>query len=56
MILECYYLEGCRMDEIARRIGYKNSDSVKSKKNRILRKMMSMMNEEADFKDLPLVA
>ncbi len=56
MILECYYLEGCRMDEIARRIGYKNGDSVKSKKNRILRKMLSMMNEEADFKDLPLVA
>ena len=56
MILECYYLEGCRMDEIARRIGYKNGDSVKSKKNRILRKMMSMMNEESDFKDLPLVA
>ena len=56
MILECYYLEGCRMDEIARRIGYKNGDSVKSKKNRVLRKMMNMMNEEADFKDLPLVA
>jgi RNA polymerase sigma factor (sigma-70 family) len=56
MILECYYLEGCRMDEIAKRIGYKNGDSVKSKKNRILRKMLSMMNEEADFKDLPLVA
>jgi RNA polymerase sigma factor (sigma-70 family) len=56
MILECYYLEGCRMDEIAKRIGYKNGDSVKSKKNRILRKMLSMMNEESDFKDLPLVA
>ena len=56
MILECYYLEGCRMDEIAKRIGYKNGDSVKSKKNRILRKMLSMMNEEADFKYLPLVA
>jgi RNA polymerase sigma factor (sigma-70 family) len=40
MILECYYVEGCRMEEIARRIGYKNADSVKSKKNRVLRKMM----------------
>ena len=56
MILECYYMEGCRMDEIARRIGYKNGNSVKSKKNRVLRKMMNMMNEEVDFKDLPLVA
>lgn len=56
MILECYYMEGCRMDEIAKRIGYKNGDSVKSKKNRVLRKMLSMMNEEADFKNLPLVA
>ncbi|MBP5386580.1 MAG: sigma-70 family RNA polymerase sigma factor [Prevotella sp.] len=56
MILECYYVEGCRMDEIAKRIGYKNGDSVKSKKNRILRKMMSMMKEEANLNDLPLVA
>lgn len=56
MILECFYVEGCRMDEIAKRIGYKNGDSVKSKKNRILRKMMSMMKEEANLNDLPLVA
>ena len=56
MILECYYLEGCRMDEIAKRIGYKNGDSVKSKKSRVLRKMMKRMKEEADFKNLPLVA
>jgi hypothetical protein len=44
------------MDEIAKRIGYKNGDSVKSKKNRILRRMMSMMKEEANLNDLPLVA
>ena len=56
MILECFYVEGCRMDEIAKRIGYKNGDSVKSKKNRILRRMMSMMKEEANLNDLPLVA
>ena len=56
MILECFYVEGCRMDEIAKRIGYKNGNSVKTKKNRILRRMMSMMKEEANLNDLPLVA
>ena len=56
MILESYYLDGCRMEEIARRIGYRNGNSVKSKKNKVLRKMMEMMQEEADFKDLPNAA
>lgn len=60
MILECYYIEGCRMDEIARRIGYKNGNSVKSMKNRVLRKMMNMMkdlmDEAADFNNPLLVA
>ena len=46
MILESYYVEGCKMEEIAKRIGFKNGNSVKSKKNRVLRKMMSMMKEE----------
>ena len=45
------------MKEIAMRIGYKNSDSVKSKKNKVLKKMMEMMKEEgADFKDIPVAA
>ena len=56
MILESYYVDGCRMEEIARRIGYRNGNSVKSKKNKVLRKMMEMMQEEADFKDLPNAA
>ena len=56
MILESYYVDGCRMKEIATRIGYKNSDSVKSKKNKVLKKMMEMMKEEADFKDIPVAA
>ena len=56
MILESYYVDGCRMEEIARRIGYRNGNSVKSKKNKVLRKMMDMMQEEADFKDLPNAA
>lgn len=46
MILESYYWEGCKMEEIAKRIGYKNGNSVKSKKNRVLRKMMDLMEEE----------
>ena len=53
MILESYYVDGCRMEEIAKRIGYRNGNSVKSKKNKVLRRMMEMMREGADFKDLP---
>ena len=56
MILESYYVDGCRMDEIAKRIGYRNGNSVKSKKNKVLRRMMEMMQEGADFKDLPVAA
>ena len=55
MILESYYVDGCRMEEIAKRIGYKNGNSVKSKKNKVLRKIMEMRNG-ADFKDLPVAA
>ena len=56
MILESYYVDGCRMEEIAKRIGYRNGNSVKSKKNKVLRRMMDMMREGADFKDLPTAA
>ena len=56
MILESYYVDGCRMEEIARRVGYRNGNSVKSKKNKVLRKMMDMMQEGADFSDLPNAA
>ena len=45
MILESYYVDGCRMEEIARRIGYRNGNSVKSKKNKVLRKIMEMMKD-----------
>ena len=54
MILESYYVDGCRMEEIAKRIGYRNGNSVKSKKNKVLKKMMEMMNEGADSVSLPL--
>ena len=56
MILESYYVDGCRMEEIAKRVGYRNGNSVKSKKNKVLRRMMEMMQEGADFKDLPVAA
>ena len=56
MILESYYVDGCKMEEIARRVGYRNGNSVKSKKNKVLRKMMEMMREGADFNDLPYAA
>ena len=56
MILESYYVDGCRMEEIARRIGYRNGNSVKSRKNKVLRKIMDMMAEGADFRDLPAAA
>ena len=55
MILESYYVDGCRMEEIARRIGYKNGNSVKSKKKKVLMKIMEM-RDRADFKDLPVAA
>ncbi|MBR4389595.1 MAG: sigma-70 family RNA polymerase sigma factor [Prevotella sp.] len=57
MILESYYVDGCKMEEIAKRIGYKNGNSVKSKKNKVLKKMMTMMMErESDFKDVLFAA
>ena len=55
MILESYYVDGCKMEEIARRIGYKNGNSVKSKKKKVLMKIMKM-RDGADFKDLPVAA
>ena len=56
MILESYYVDGCKMEEIARRVGYRNGNSVKSRKNKVLRKVMDMMSEGADFSDLPNAA
>lgn len=56
MILESYYVDGCKMEEIARRVGYRNGNSVKSRKNKVLRKIMDMMQEGADFCDLPYAA
>ena len=56
MILESYYIDGCKMEEIAKRIGYKNGNSVKSRKKKVIMRMKSMKNEEADFSDLPYAA
>ena len=55
MILESYYVDGCSMEEIAKRIGYKNGNSVKSKKKRVLTRIMQM-REESNSKKLPDVA
>ena len=43
MILESYYVDGCKMEEIARRVGYRNGNSVKSRKKKVLSKMKEMM-------------
>ena len=51
MILESYYVDGCRMEEIARRIGYRNGNSVKSRKNKVLRKIMDMMRKVASERE-----
>ena len=56
LILESYYVDGCRMEEIAKKVGYRNGNSVKSRKNKVLRKVMDMMAEGADFSDLPYAA
>jgi RNA polymerase sigma factor (sigma-70 family) len=56
MILESYYVDGYKMEEIARRIGYRNGNSVKSRKNKVLRKIMDLMQEGADFSNLPNAA
>ena len=55
MILESYYVDGCKMEEIAKRIGYKNGNSVKSRKKKVLMKIMEM-RDGADFKDLSVAA
>ena len=56
MILESYYVDGCKMEEIAKKIGYRNGNSVKSKKNKVLKKMMEMMKEREDFSDMSIAA
>ena len=55
MILQSYYLDGYKMEEIAKRIGYKNGNSVKSKKKTVLTRIKKML-EGADFKNLPAAA
>ena len=56
MILESYYVDGCKMEEIAKRVGYKNGNSVKSRKKKVLMRIKEEMIDGADFKDLPAAA
>ena len=46
MILQSYYIEGCKMNEIAVKMGYKNGNSVKTMKRRVLKKIMKIREEE----------
>ena len=55
MILESYYLEGCKMEEIAKRIGFKNGNSVKSRKKKVLMRIKKMI-DGVDSKNLPAAA
>lgn len=48
MILESYYVDGFKMEEIAKKVGLKNADTVKSKKNKIIRRMLKMMVKEGN--------
>ena len=45
MILESYYVDGCKMEEIAKKVGYKNGDSVKSRKKKLLDKLKKEKRE-----------
>ena len=56
MILESYYVDGCKMEEIAKRVGYKNGNSVKSRKKKVLMRIKEEMIDGADFKDLSAAA
>lgn len=56
MILESYYVDGCKMEDIAKRVGYSNGNSVKSRKNKVIRKMMDWMKENGADEALPISA
>lgn len=56
MILESYYVDGCKMEEIAKRVGYKNGNSVKSRKKKVLMRIKEEMIDGADLRDLPAAA
>ena len=46
MILQSYYIDGCKMNEIAAKMGYSSGNSVKTMKRRVLKKIMKMREEE----------
>ena len=55
MILESYYVDGCKMEEIAKKVGYKNGNSVKSRKKIVLMRIKKMI-DGVDSKNLPAAA
>lgn len=46
-VMELYYLEGCSMSEIARSLGYRNSDAVKAIKYRVVNYIRSNFGVKA---------
>lgn len=46
MILESYYVDKCKLEDIAKKVGYKNANTVKSKKDKVLKRMLKMMKEK----------
>ena len=46
MILQSYYIDGCKMNEIAAKMGYSSGNSVKTMKSRVLKKIMKIREEE----------
>ena len=50
MILESYYVDGCRMEEIAKRIGYRNGNSVKLLLNTEIRQQIINYKKEQNAK------
>ena len=42
-VLELYYLQGMKMEEIARELGYKNANVAKKKKSLCLKKLAELV-------------
>ena len=47
-LLELYYYHGMSMEEIAQKLGYKNSSTVKNLKYKFLNRLRKLYNEQAE--------
>jgi len=50
MILTSYYVEDCKLEEVAKKVGYKNGNTVKSRKDKVLKKMLTKMKKMKEAK------